>query len=50
MRLEALGRSLGLLITAGSDFHGASRLERRLGYSAGNRKIDDRFLDELGIG
>ncbi|MDR1178706.1 MAG: PHP domain-containing protein [Spirochaetaceae bacterium] len=49
MRLEELGRSLGLFITAGSDFHGASRLERRLGYTAGNRKIDDRFLDELGI-
>jgi hypothetical protein len=44
-----LGRSLGLLITAGSDFHGSSRLERRLGYTAGGRKIDDKFLDELGI-
>jgi predicted metal-dependent phosphoesterase TrpH len=48
-RLEALGRSLGLLITAGSDFHGSSRVERRLGYTAGDRKIDDAFLDELGV-
>ncbi|MDR0388884.1 MAG: PHP domain-containing protein [Spirochaetaceae bacterium] len=49
-RFEELGRSLGLCITAGSDFHGASRPERRLGYTSGNRKIDETFLDELEIG
>jgi predicted metal-dependent phosphoesterase TrpH len=43
-RLEELGRSLGLLITAGSDFHGAMRPERKLGVTAGDRKIGDEFL------
>jgi predicted metal-dependent phosphoesterase TrpH len=43
-RLEELGRSLGLLISAGSDFHGSARPERKLGYTAGNRKIGDEFL------
>lgn len=42
-RLEALGRSLGYLVTAGSDFHGAARPERKLGATAGGRKIDDRY-------
>ncbi|MDR1597083.1 MAG: PHP domain-containing protein, partial [Treponema sp.] len=46
-RLEDLGRSLGLYITAGSDFHGESRPNRKLGISAGNRKIDDSFLDSI---
>ncbi|MDR2739188.1 MAG: PHP domain-containing protein [Treponema sp.] len=46
-RLEDLGRSLGLYITAGSDFHGESRPDRKLGVSAGNRKIDDSFLDSI---
>ena len=44
-RLEELGRSLGLFITAGSDFHGQSRPERKLGYTAGNQKIGDEFLE-----
>ena len=43
-RLEELGRSLGLLITAGSDFHGSMRPERKLGYTAGNRKIGDEYI------
>lgn len=46
-RLEELGRSLGLYITAGSDFHGESRLDRKLGITAGNQKIDDSFLEAL---
>jgi predicted metal-dependent phosphoesterase TrpH len=46
-RLEELGRSLGLYITAGSDFHGESRPDRKLGVSAGNRKIDDSVLDSI---
>jgi predicted metal-dependent phosphoesterase TrpH len=44
-RLEDLGKSLGLYITAGSDFHGASRPDRKLGITAGDRKIEDSFLD-----
>jgi predicted metal-dependent phosphoesterase TrpH len=43
-RLEALGRSLGYLVTAGSDFHGGARLERRLGITAGGKKIDESYL------
>jgi len=47
-RLEALARSLGLFVTAGSDFHGLARPERKLGCTAGRRVIDDRFYnDEL---
>lgn len=47
-RLEELGRSLGLYITAGSDFHGSLRPERRLGVTAGGRKIEDSVLDAIG--
>jgi predicted metal-dependent phosphoesterase TrpH len=36
-RLHELGKSLGLVITAGSDFHGQSRPERKLGITAGDR-------------
>ncbi|MDR3116137.1 MAG: PHP domain-containing protein [Treponema sp.] len=43
-RLEELGKSLGLCITAGSDFHGETRPERKLGITAGNIKIDDAIL------
>jgi predicted metal-dependent phosphoesterase TrpH len=46
-RLDALGRSFHLYITAGSDFHGSARPERALGYTAGNRKIDDVFLADI---
>jgi predicted metal-dependent phosphoesterase TrpH len=46
-RLEELGRSLGLLITAGSDFHGSARIDRKLGYTAGDRAIEDRFLEGI---
>jgi predicted metal-dependent phosphoesterase TrpH len=47
-RYEELGKSLGLVITAGSDFHGANRPDRHLGRtSADNIKIDNRFLSEL---
>jgi len=44
-RLEELGRSLGLWVTAGSDYHGSARPERKLGYTAGGRVIKDEFLD-----
>jgi predicted metal-dependent phosphoesterase TrpH len=46
-RLEDLGKALGLHITAGSDFHGGSRLDRKLGLTAGDRKIEDRYLTAI---
>ncbi|MDR0601977.1 MAG: PHP domain-containing protein [Treponema sp.] len=46
-RLEALGKSLGLRITAGSDFHGSVRPDRKLGHTAGGRKIDDAVLEAI---
>ncbi|MDR0383371.1 MAG: PHP domain-containing protein [Spirochaetaceae bacterium] len=48
-RLEAIGRELGLRITAGSDFHGKKRPDRRLGYTGGGRMIDDGFLEKSGL-
>jgi predicted metal-dependent phosphoesterase TrpH len=45
-RLEALAKSLGLFVTAGSDFHGAARPDRKIGKTAGRRSIDDRFFYE----
>jgi predicted metal-dependent phosphoesterase TrpH len=46
-RLEELGKSLGLFITAGSDFHGEARPDRKLGFTAGGRKIEDAFLEAI---
>ncbi|MDR0403094.1 MAG: PHP domain-containing protein [Treponema sp.] len=46
-RLDKLARSFHLYVTAGSDFHGSARPERRLGYTAGNRIIEDVFLDDI---
>lgn len=46
-RMEALGESLGLSITAGSDFHGENRPNRSLGRTSGKLKIEDRFLKAL---
>jgi len=46
-RLEELGKTLGLLVTAGSDFHGEGRSDRKLGRSAGGKKIDESFLEAL---
>jgi len=46
-RLEALAASLGMFVTAGSDFHGAARPDRKIGKTAGRRNIDDRFFDGL---
>ena len=48
-RLEELGKSLGLRITAGSDFHGEARPDRKLGITAGGKKIDEAFLEALQI-
>jgi predicted metal-dependent phosphoesterase TrpH len=46
-RLEELGRSLGMYITAGSDFHGATRPERKLGITAGDRKMSEAILEAI---
>jgi predicted metal-dependent phosphoesterase TrpH len=46
-RFEALGRSLGLYITAGSDFHGNSRPDRKLGITAGGSPIGEGFLEAI---
>lgn len=47
LRLEELGKKLGFCITAGSDYHGeVVRSDRHLGYTAGGRKIEDRFYYE----
>jgi predicted metal-dependent phosphoesterase TrpH len=51
-RLEELGKSLGLYITEGSDFHGPCRQDRHLGFSNKSRKIGDNVIEaipELGI-
>ena len=46
-RLTELAHRLGLIATAGSDFHGDKvRADRHIGYSAGGLKIQDRFWDE----
>ncbi len=44
-RLEELARQNGLFITGGSDFHGSSRPDRKLGYGAEGKTIPDSFLD-----
>jgi predicted metal-dependent phosphoesterase TrpH len=46
-RLEELGNALGLHITEGSDFHGAVRPDRRLGYSSRHRKISEAVLEAI---
>jgi len=46
-RLEELGRSLGLYITEGSDFHGTIRLGRSLGVSNKGRQISDAVLEAI---
>jgi len=43
-RLDAMGREFGFRISAGSDFHGDVRPDRRLGYTAGQRRIADEYL------
>ena len=48
-RLEELGKKLGLYITAGSDFHGEARRDRKLGITAGGKKIDETFLQAIPV-
>ncbi|MDR0378007.1 MAG: PHP domain-containing protein, partial [Spirochaetaceae bacterium] len=47
VRLEALGRSLGLSVTEGSDFHGEARPSRKLGHSSEGREIGDSILEAI---
>jgi predicted metal-dependent phosphoesterase TrpH len=46
-RLEELAGSLGIRVSAGSDFHGAGRPDRKLGITAGGRKIEDAILEAI---
>jgi len=46
-RLEQLGKNLGLMVTAGSDFHGDARRDRKLGITAGGKKIDESFMEAI---
>lgn len=46
-RLELMAERHGLLISAGSDFHGFQRPDRQLGRTAENTEIEDRFLEGL---
>jgi predicted metal-dependent phosphoesterase TrpH len=48
-RLEQLGKSAQLLITAGSDFHGKIRPNRKLGITAGGRKINETLVSDTGL-
>lgn len=47
LRLEELARKIGLLVTAGSDFHGPKvRADRKLGHTCNDKPIENRFWDE----
>ena len=46
IRLQALAESLGLIVTAGSDFHGANRKDVHLGRTTTNLPIEDRFFTD----
>jgi 3',5'-nucleoside bisphosphate phosphatase len=48
-RMEELARKLGLYVTAGSDFHGEARKDRKLGFTAGRRKISESFLEDIPV-
>lgn len=43
-KLEVLALQHGFFVTAGSDFHGEPRPERKLGITAGDRRIEEGFL------
>lgn len=46
-RLEELAKKLGMIATAGSDFHGEKvREDRKIGHTAGKSRIEDRFWYE----
>ena len=49
-RLAALGEKLGLYITAGSDFHGEARPDRKIGITTGGEKINESLVNIPVIG
>ena len=47
VRLEKMARSLNVIVTAGSDFHGEKvRADRHIGYTTAKEKITDRFWED----
>jgi hypothetical protein len=48
-RLEEWGKKIGLCISAGSDFHGEARPDRRLGHTCAGREIEDTFLEGIPV-
>ena len=48
-RIAAIADDLGLHVTAGSDYHGPPRMDRRLGRTCDGLPIDDRFLEPIGV-
>jgi 3',5'-nucleoside bisphosphate phosphatase len=46
-RVEKMAKERGFRITAGSDFHGAIRPDRKLGRTAGDLPIGDEYLSVL---
>jgi len=48
-RVEKMARERGFRVTAGSDFHGDIRPDRKLGRTAGNLVIGDEYLAEIGL-
>jgi len=46
-RLDAMAREFGFRVSAGSDYHGAVRPDRRLGHTVGNKPISEDFLAAL---
>ena len=44
-KLEAIADSAGLMVSAGSDYHGPERADRGLGHSADGIAIDSRYAD-----
>ena len=46
-RMIALAEKLGFIATAGSDFHGEGRKDRKLGYTCGMVKIEDKYFEAL---
>ncbi len=45
LRLQELAQTMGMIVSAGSDFHGLHRPDRRLGRTADGHKIDPHFLE-----
>lgn len=44
-RISGAAEALGLIVSAGSDYHGPGRRDRRLGRTADGHKIDSAFLE-----